>query len=188
MEPGGQIGVLSARNSAKNSAKFFDEMSIRLPCRRLISPTASGNLVVDRTDLGCWQSMKKRAPYARSRGPAVSRRSRTAVGRSLGSPYNQTHLLHEFRGIVNLERPRPAMLQIDDQVLSPAYCAGKDEPLEDRCRKRSPSSIDGVRSSGARQLCRTDSQRLRQSPLGQVQHPVQRDVYTKDDAADTCRA
>jgi hypothetical protein len=30
VEPRGQIGALSARNSAKNSAKFFDEMSIRL--------------------------------------------------------------------------------------------------------------------------------------------------------------
>jgi hypothetical protein len=29
VEPKGRFGALSARNSAKNSAKFFDEMSIR---------------------------------------------------------------------------------------------------------------------------------------------------------------
>ena len=43
---------------------------------------------------------------------------------------NLPHLLHEFRGIVNLKSARRTMFQIDDQILSPAYGAGKDESLD----------------------------------------------------------
>jgi len=47
-----QFGVLSARNSAKNSAKFALELSIRPSAECSCDTTASGNLVVDRTDAG----------------------------------------------------------------------------------------------------------------------------------------
>jgi hypothetical protein len=49
VEPRGRIGALLARNSAKNSAKFLDEMSIRLLAEDSSPQPASGNLVVDRT-------------------------------------------------------------------------------------------------------------------------------------------
>jgi hypothetical protein len=39
-----------ARNSAKNSAKFALELRIRQMAFGSSGPTASGNLVVDRTD------------------------------------------------------------------------------------------------------------------------------------------
>ena len=49
------------------------------------------------------------------------------------------------------------MLQIDDQVLAAAYCASEDEPLDGSCAQQITHSIDGVRSSGARQFCPTAS-------------------------------
>jgi hypothetical protein len=57
-------------------------------------------------------------------------RSTAAAGPSFWLPENLPHLLHEFRGMVNLKRRRRAMVQIDDQVFSAAYGAGKDEPLD----------------------------------------------------------
>ena len=50
-----------ARNSAKNSAEFALELSIRPAAFGTAGPTASGNLVVDRTDA---KFAQRKAPEA----------------------------------------------------------------------------------------------------------------------------
>jgi hypothetical protein len=54
-----------ARNSAKNSAKFALELSIKPAAFGTAGPTASGNLVVDRTDKGFAQDQRHPAGMLR---------------------------------------------------------------------------------------------------------------------------
>jgi hypothetical protein len=55
---------------------------------------------------------------------------RSHADRLFWLPQNLAHLIHEFRGILDLKRRRLTMLQINDQVLPPTNGAGKDEPLD----------------------------------------------------------
>ena len=61
----GGFGVPMARNSAKNSAKFALELRIRQIAFGSSGPTASGNLVVDRTDAGFAQDYRHPAGMLR---------------------------------------------------------------------------------------------------------------------------
>jgi hypothetical protein len=54
-----------ARNSAKNSAKFALELTVRPSALGSYGTTASGNLVVDRTDVGFAQDRRHPAGMLR---------------------------------------------------------------------------------------------------------------------------
>ena len=101
---------------------------------------------------------------------------------SFGLPENLPHLLHEFRGIVNLKTSRPTILQIDDQVLPAADRAGKDEPLDGSRPHEVAEFHRRNEIVGGEASLPDGGHRLRQSPPGQVQYPIQRHGHREDDA------
>jgi hypothetical protein len=84
--------------------------------------------------------------------------------------------------MANLQRIPWTMLQIDDQVFATTYGAAEDKSLDgSRAQEVAQFHRRGeiVRSKAALPDGR---QRFGQSPLGEVQHPFQRNGYAKDDA------
>jgi hypothetical protein len=90
---------------------------------------------------------------------------RRRAGPSFWLPENLPHLLHEFRGIVNLKTSRLTILQIDDQVLPPTNGAGKDEPLDGSRPQEVAEFHRRDEIVGGEAALPNGGDRLRQSPL-----------------------